>query len=203
VPPTTVPRRRLLAAVAGVGAAAAAGTLTGCAGRVDRTGPAGLPVARVVGPDDLATARAVAGRAAALAGDVRAAQRRVARRERSLAPLLAQVAARHDEHAVAFVPEGERVRAPAPAGPGRADRDGSVVATLRGLVRAEERAAAAVRTAALSAGSGDLARALASCAASLSQHVLLLDEAADAAAADAAAADAAAAGGRAGTGRRR
>lgn len=169
--PTSLPRRRLLLAAAAVGTAAATGLVTGCSGR-SATAPSSLPIAPAAGPDDLFTARRVAVRAAALAADVRMLARDQPRGQASLRQLLGQVAARHDTHARAFLPEGERVEA------GTDDsRAGTPAATLRLLVRAEQRAGAEARTAALSAQSGDLARALASAVACLAQHVQLLGDA--------------------------
>ncbi len=175
VTPTSLSRRRLLLAAAAVGATAATGLVTGCAGR-SATAPSSLPIVPAAGPDDLATARRVAVRAAALAADVRTVardQQRGRQQEQGpLLPLLGQVAARHDAHARAFLPEGERV------GAGTDDPGGGTPGTtLRLLVRAEQRAGAEARTAALSAQSGDLARALASAAACLAQHVQLLGDA--------------------------
>ncbi len=83
------------------------------------------------------------------------------------------MAERHAAHVRAFTAEGASTR-------GRAG--GRVPATakaaLRDLLRREQQAATAARAAATRVGSGDLAAALASYAACLAQHEVLLFEAA-------------------------
>jgi len=160
VPPTTVSRRWLLGVAAGAGAAAA----TGCAGT--SAGPS--EQAPTVVPGDLDRAR----RAAADAAELVAVVAGAARRHPELQPLLTGLGDRHRTHVEAFTPEVEPV-----ALPGRMPVPRSRRATLRLLRAREQRAAGAARRAAADAGSGELAAALASCAACLAQHVRLLSAA--------------------------
>ena len=127
-----------------------------------------------IGGADLDLARRTAVVVAGLAVGAEA----TAGRHRRFAELLEPLAARHGKHVRAFTPEGETIRGrPAGPVPGAAD------AALRALARAEERAEEAVRVSALRATSGDLARALASCAACMAQQARLLVDAADGSAA--------------------
>ncbi len=144
--------------------------VSGCGQGPARATVPAVPAAPGVDRDDLTRARRAATQSAGLAVGLEAA----ARRHRELRALLRPVAVRHREHVTAFTPEGETTRAPEDT-----TVPGSPTAVLRILVGAERQAADAIRATALTAGSGDLARALASAAASMAQNVWLLTRALD------------------------
>jgi len=148
---------------AGVAAGAAA-LLAGCGVRVgSRTGPA-TPVPP--GADELARERVARDADALLALATRAAALRPADRA-----LLAAVAADHRAHAAAL--RQAPATSAAPASPAPAGPPVTAAGALPALVRAE-RAAAAAATAELDRVGGEVARLLASVAASRSLHVALV-----------------------------
>lgn len=173
VTPSALSRRRLLATAAGLGAALAGAGLTGCSETSDHPGSTtagtGPSVAPRLGGDDLAVARRTASSSTGLVELLQQS----AGRHRLLRPVLAPLITRHQDHVRAFTPAGDRIR----PSRRRGSIGGSPGATLRTLVEAEQRTAASVRAAAVAVDSGDLARALASAAACLAQHVQLLSEA--------------------------
>jgi hypothetical protein len=152
---------------AGVAAGAAA-LLAGCGVRVgSRTGPA-TPVPP--GADELARERVARDADALLALATRAAALRPADRA-----LLAAVAADHRAHAAALrpAPPGSATPASPAASPPADGAPVTAAGALPTLVRAE-RAAAAAATAELDRVGGEVARLLASVAASRSLHVALV-----------------------------
>ena len=163
--PTALSRRKLLAS-AGLGVGVLA--LAGCSDRVD--GAPADDATSPAGSADLELARRVARRVGALLDALAGA----AKEHRELRAILRPLQARHREHVGAFTPDGETLRFPGLFGVPR-----TAEATLAALVRSERGAAVAIGNAALIARSGELAGALASAAASMAQHVVLLEAARD------------------------
>ena len=160
---TALSRRELLA-FAGVGAGVLA--LAGCRDTVE-----GAPADDATTPAssaDLVLARRTAHRAAALVGALAAA----VSEHRELRAMLLPLEARHREHVRAFAPES-KTQFPTPVLPGTA------AAALDAVTNLERQAAVTTRNDALSASSGELASALASAAACMAQHVVLLEAARD------------------------
>ncbi len=163
--PTALSRRVLLRSAVGAGAGLVVAGVSGCGeGPARATAPA-VAVAPGVDRDDLTRARRAATQCAGLVAGLGSATRR----HGELRTLLRPIAERHREQVAAFTPEGETARAP-----DEATVPASPTAVLRVLVRAERRAADAIRAAALTAGSGDLAAALAAAGAAMAQNVALL-----------------------------
>ncbi len=162
-------RRRLLGSAAtAMGGGLAAATLTGCGG--------GAAAGRATGGagDTARTDPAAARRVAANAADLAARLTATVRAHRGLRTMLLPMARRHDDHLRAFTAEGDRVEGRAG---GRVPADAKQA--LRELVGSERRAATAAKQAAVRVTSAELAAALASCAAGLAQHEVLLAQAVD------------------------
>jgi len=115
----------------------------------------------------------LAAQVAATAGDLAARLESTAERHGRLREVLRPMSERHREHVRAFTPAGDVVRERAGGRVPAAEH-----AALVDLLGREQRAAAEARAAALRAGSGELAGALASCAACLAQHATVLTAAA-------------------------
>jgi hypothetical protein len=150
-----------------LGAAVAAGAgalLAGCGVRVGS--PAGTATPVPPGADELARERVARDADALLALATRAAALRPSDRA-----LLAAVAADHRAHAAAL--RQAPATSAAPASPAPAGPPVTAAGALPALVRAE-RAAAAAATAELDRVGGEVARLLASVAASRSLHVALV-----------------------------
>ncbi len=163
--PTALSRRELLA-FAGLGAGMLA--VAGCRDSVD-DGTSSQDATAPPSSADLVLVRRTGRRVATLAGALAGA----ASDHRELRAVLRPLAARHREHVRAFAPDSEELRFPTPVLPNTA------ATALAAVTNLERQAAVATRDAALRASSGELAGALASAAACMAQHVVLLDAARD------------------------
>jgi hypothetical protein len=148
--------------LAAVGTVAVVGAgLPGCAAEREAGTASGTAT-----PDDSRDA-GLARRAAGASVSLLVAYRETMRRHRDLRRVLAPLAAHHAEHLDLLATAGNFV--PSPRVPG------TRAAALRALRDQEVAVARSRRTGLVSAGSGDLARVLASVVACQAQHVVLLD----------------------------
>ena len=164
---TALSRRELLA-FAGLGVGVLA--LAGCRDSVDGAPADDAPLDDGRAPassDDLVLARRTGRRVATLAVGLAGAANDYPQLRAVLRPL----AARHREQVRAFAPDNVGLRFPTPVLPSTA---ATGLAVVTGLQR---QAALATRDAALRASSGELASALASVAACMAQHVVVLEAA--------------------------